>query len=144
MKLFTLILLSTTICAADPRREIDRLREEWGRDLHDKLLDRSMSLYAEDAVFYDPGGAHSQGKNEIRALFAKVTQAMTSAIVFHPGRLEVSGRLAYESGDYSETLTDTATGAETKVRGSYLMVLRREADGRWRIVRHMWTFAPVP
>lgn len=49
------------------------------------------------------------------------------------------GHVAYELATYSETLTHE--GAEpSPVRGRYLLVWKRDADGQWRVHRNMFQF----
>jgi ketosteroid isomerase-like protein len=133
---------------AAARQAIAALRENWAKDLHDKRIEPAMDLYADKAVFYSPGADRADGKPRIRELFLKVTKTYDSDIQLHSLETGLSGPLAYDSGDYEETLTVRSSGAVNHVRGSYLMVLRRGADGRWRIQQHMWTFvapeAPAP
>lgn len=151
-----LLLAALSACAFTARAEtpavarqaIAALRESWVKDLHDKRIEPAMDLYADKAVFYSPGADRADGKPRIRELFVKVMNTYDSDIHLHSLESGVSGPLAYDSGDYEETLTVRSSGAASRVRGSYLMVLRRGADGRWRIQQHMWTFvapaAPAP
>ncbi len=78
----------------------------------------------------------------MRALYEKVTKAFTSDITLESISVKVSGFLAYDSGNFHETMVDVSNGAKTALRGSYLMVLAKGADGRFRIAQQMWTNAP--
>ncbi len=125
------------------KKSIEASRESWGRYLHDKQLDAAMSLYTNDAVFFDPEGTQVRGKASIQKLFSTVMKTFTSEIHFTSIALEVSGDLAYDSGEYHEDLVATAGGARRKIRGTYLTVLKHGPDGKWRIVQQMWTQAPT-
>jgi ketosteroid isomerase-like protein len=35
-------------------------------------------------------------------------------------------------------------GPDLEMKGSYLMLFRRPAEGIWLIIEHMWTEAPSP
>jgi uncharacterized protein (TIGR02246 family) len=118
------------------------LRQAWCDDLKLKNIDASMRLYADDAVFFNPGGDHVDGKAAIRALFAGMTQAFDSDIRLLSRSTAISGPLAYDSGEFQETMTRRADGRSQPLNGSYLMVLRRGKDGHWRIIQQMWTGAP--
>jgi hypothetical protein len=51
-----------------------------------------------------------------------------------------SGKLAYESGEYRETIV---SGRRiTDLEGHYLLVLRNQ-NGRWLIAEQMWTGGPA-
>ena len=54
----------------------------------------------------------------------------------HRAVTEQSGKLAYESGDYRETIVSGGKGRD--YRGHYLFVLRNQ-NGHWLIVEQMWT-----
>ncbi len=58
-------------------------------------------------------------------------------------RTGVSGDLAYDSVDYRETITPAAGGSKLELQRNYLIVFRKQKDGRWLIVEHMWTDKPV-
>ncbi len=123
------------------KAEIESLREGWARDLHDKKLDASVQRYTTDAVFASPDGMQVKGIDQIRSLFSTVMKTYDSELHFHSNAIEVSGTLAYDSGTYEEELVTRASGGKATPRGGYLMVLRREGDGHWRIVQQMWSVA---
>jgi uncharacterized protein (TIGR02246 family) len=127
---------------ASPQTEIAAIRADWVKYLHSKQLEPEMALYAQDAVFLQPTGERITGLPAIRKLFTEVMAAVTSEPVMTSVNLEVSGDLAYDSGEYNETLTTVATGARSEVRGGYLMVLKRQPDGQWRIQQQMWSYFP--
>jgi len=52
-----------------------------------------------------------------------------------------SGSLAYDSGDYTESLLDLADSSTVEARGSYVMIFGRDAGGRWLILEQAWTDA---
>jgi ketosteroid isomerase-like protein len=67
-----------------------------------------------------------------------------SDLALHSQNLETSGDLAYDSGDFQETLTITATGAKITSKGSYIIVFKRQPSGSWQIVQQVWTGTPPP
>lgn len=97
-----------------------------------------MEFYASDAVFVGADGQRIVGLAAIRKLFAKVMQTYTSTISFEGRESAVSGDLAYDSGQFDETLVVNKTNATMHLRGTYLTVFRHQNDG-WRIVRQVWT-----
>jgi uncharacterized protein (TIGR02246 family) len=122
-----------------------KLRTEWAAALHGKQLDSLAMMYAPDAVFLEPQGQRVSGRPAIRDLCEKMMNTFTSDLTFHSLVTEQSGMLAYDSGDYQETLTANSDGTKTEARGTYLMVLRRESNGRWLILAQLWTEAsPAP
>jgi uncharacterized protein (TIGR02246 family) len=121
--------------------EIARLRAEWVNDLHTKQLDKIAALYAEDAEFLLATGTRVSGRAAIRELCKNVMATMTSNITLHTATRERSENLAYDSGDYSETLTSVADGTVTPYKGTYVMIFRRQANGAWVIAEQVWTDA---
>jgi uncharacterized protein (TIGR02246 family) len=121
--------------------EIARLRAEWVKDLHTKQLDQIAALYAEDAEFLLATGTRVSGRAAIRELCKNVMATMTSDITLHTATSERSDNLAYDSGDYSETLTSVADGTITPYKGTYVMIFRRQSNGAWVIAEQVWTDA---
>lgn len=122
------------------------LRVQWAKDLHDKHIEDSLAQYADDADFIgDQGRTH--GMPALRQLFTTITQTFDSDLTFTSQRTEVSGQLACDSGTYTETLLNRATGKTQKMAGDYLTVYRREkaANGNavWLIVEQVWTGSEV-
>ncbi len=121
--------------------DLAKLRAQWAQELHDKDLDKIIALYAADAAFLAPSGGRFTGQTAIRGLFKTIMDTVTSNITFHSIVTETSGDLAYDSGDYSETLVPTKSGPDQHYKGDYLIVFRRQKDGHWLIVQQVWTFA---
>ena len=113
------------------------LRAEWASDLHAKNIEESMALYEADADFISDAG-RTHGTAAIRELYRKITATLDSDLTFTSKHVEVSGNLAVDSGSYTETLRTRATGATDHIAGEYVMVYRRDADGRWRILEQAW------
>jgi ketosteroid isomerase-like protein len=67
--------------------------------------------------------------------------SFTSDIELRSIKAEFSGELAYDSGDYSETVTSVKDGTRTAIRGDYLTIYKRGADKKWLIVQQVWTEA---
>ena len=126
-----------------PEKELASVRAEWARTLHEKQLELALALYTADAAFLTPDGKRYVGKDEIRGLYKGIFAQYTGDLVFDSQQTGFSGVLAYDSGLFRETLTTVATGVQQQTSGSYLMVLRRESDGKWRIVQQMWAWAPA-
>src|SRR5215467_7818299 len=99
---------------------IAQVRDEWVKDLHDKQLDRFVMLYTPDAAFLPPNGERVSGRPAIRELTKNVMGIYTSNLVFHSITVEHSGDLAYDSGDFRETLLKLSDGSTSEGKGNYL------------------------
>jgi uncharacterized protein (TIGR02246 family) len=124
--------------------EIAKVRSQWADDLRNKRLEEITALYAPDAAFLSGDVGRVTGRPAIHDLCKKVMAAVNSNIVLHSVRTEHSGDLAFDSGDYEETITKASDGTSQNAQGSYLMVLKRQSDGKWLIVEQMWTDSTPP
>lgn len=136
------LLFAAPTPKSDPAADaIAKVRAEWARDLHEKQLDKIVELYAPDAVFLLPTGDRIAGRPAIRDLTKNIMSIFTSDITLNSLVVEHSGNLAYDSGTFSETLVKVSDGSKTGSKGSYLMVFKRQADGKWLIAQQVWTGA---
>jgi ketosteroid isomerase-like protein len=121
-----------------------KLREAWVQDLRTKQLEPILKFYAVDAAFLQPDCERITGSAALRTLFQTIMATFNSDLTLHSQNLEASGDLAYDSGDFQETLTNIATGAKINSQGSYVIIYKRQANGAWQIVQHVWTGTPPP
>jgi ketosteroid isomerase-like protein len=121
-----------------------KIREAWVYDLRNKQLEAILKFYAPDAVFLLPSGDRITGSVALRTLFQNIMATFHSDLTLHSQNLETSGDLAYDSGDFQETLTTIATGAKITSKGSYVIIFKRQPNGSWQIVQQVWTGASPP
>jgi ketosteroid isomerase-like protein len=148
LSLTSLLTRLSTASAASPQAEaitnIARIRETWTQYLHNKQLEPILNLYTADACFLQPTGERIAGQPALRTLFTTIMATFHSDLTLHTQSVEISSDLAYDSGDYQETLTTISTGVKASYSGSYLMVFKRGRGGEWKIVQHVFTGATVP
>ena len=130
--------------AAAPLEALAKLRGAWVQDLRTKQLEPILKFYSPDAAFLQPDGERITGSAALRTLFQTIMATFNSDLTLHSQNLEASGDLAYDSGDFQETLTNIATGAKINSKGSYVIIYKRQANGAWQIVQHVWTGTPPP
>jgi ketosteroid isomerase-like protein len=118
-------------------KEFDELREQWVQELRSKQLDKILMRYAPGAVFLPPG-TRITGQSAIRDHFKMIMATFNSDPSLHSVDTLQSGDLAYDSGDYQETMEQISDGAKHEYRGNYLVIYQRQKDGKWLIVEHMW------
>jgi ketosteroid isomerase-like protein len=119
-------------------------RAQWVTLLHDKDIDKFVELYSPDAVFTSADVGRVTGREGIRKITLQATGSFTSDLQFHSMTTDQAGNLAYDSGEFSETLTPNSGGAPIHAEGSYLTVYKKQPGGRWLIVQQVWTEAPKP
>jgi ketosteroid isomerase-like protein len=121
-----------------------KIRQAWVEDLRSKKLEPILKFNAPDAVFLQPSGQRITGSAALRTLFQNIMATFDSDLTLHSQNLETSGDLAYDSGDFEETLTTITTGAKITSKGSYIIIYRHPPSGDWLIVQHAWTGSPPP
>ena len=84
-------------------------------------------IYTEDATFVMPGAPLLQGRAEMLGRLEGGT--LLRAVTLTPSAIEARDDLAYACGVFSCVQDDRP------VTLHFLMVLRKEADGAWRIAR---------
>ena len=122
-----------TDATVDDEREIRDLVAAWLQATKAGDTETVMNLITDDAVFMVPGqppfgkaafAAASQGQRSVRI-------EATSTIV----ELRVLGDWAYLRSHLDMLMTPADAAAPVKRLGYTLTMLRKEADGRWRVAR---------
>jgi uncharacterized protein (TIGR02246 family) len=89
------------------------------------------SLYADDAMLLPPDHEPIQGRDAIRAFWRQGTD---SGLEVTNLAVEVNGNLGYLVGQYHLPATDE----EPADSGKYVMCLKRQADGSWKVTADIW------
>ncbi len=128
------------VTADDASSEMAKIRVDWPKALYSKQLDPIAMMYAPDAVFISAGDRFT-GRPAIRELCKNAMATYTSNMSLHSIVTGNSGDLAYDSGDYRETVTTLSDGVTKNLSGNYLMVFQRQPNGHWLILEQVWTEA---
>lgn len=123
------------------RPQIEALRSAWIDAAGKDDAATVAGLYAEHAILVGPEAPVANGRAEIQASFAR-SFAVSNVTKVESRDLVVNGGLAYDYGEFTQQVTPPNAKATT-VNGHYLVTLRRQDDGSWKIVRHMTTTPPV-
>ena len=122
---------------------LSRVCGQWAEYWRQKQLDNVVALYSPDAVFLTGTGDRFSGRDAIRAVFKTAMEGHTSDLTPRSLVTEVSGNLAYDSGDYLETIIPASGVAKTELKGNYVIVFKRQPNGAWLIIEHVWTDKPA-
>ncbi len=97
-----------------------------------------LAMYAPDAEVTAPGNPRATGHDAIRALVEKESAGMQGAGVAielnDDDKGAASGDLGYHSGSF---VVKDSTGAVID-SGNYLAVMKKQADGKWLMIRDTW------
>ena len=96
------------------------------------------SHYASDAVLAIPGRT-VKGSEAIAKANDEDLKDPAFALDFTNERTDASGDLAYTSGSYKVTYTDTKTKKVVNGQGTYVTVFKKQADGSWKAVADIAT-----
>ena len=98
------------------------------------------ALYASNATLLPPMESAVEGE-AAKKYWVGFTNAFSGPIELTTTGVEGRGDLAYSVGTYRMTLTPKKAGAKPlpAEEGKYLEVLKKQADGSWKIVYDMWS-----
>jgi ketosteroid isomerase-like protein len=126
--------------SAEDEKAIRAVDVEWGRAASAGDGNAIRALYASNATLLPPmqpvveGEAATKYWVDFTNAFSGPTELTTTAV-------EGRGDLAHAVGTYRMTLTPKKAGAKPLAteEGKYLEVLKKQADGSWKIVYDMWS-----
>jgi len=149
-----LAVLPLVACTPAPDSEpvttgpaVDEVRawfEQYDAAINAGLLDRWAAFVADDAVIMPPDEPPIIGLDAIRPRYAAVFEAYSFQFTGGAEEIAVSGRLAVIRATIEETLTPTGGGAPMDLRGAWLLVLKKQSNGSWKLWRNMWSVFPPP
>jgi uncharacterized protein (TIGR02246 family) len=98
------------------------------------------AFYASDAVLLPPGSPPLRGSEDIGKFFTGLTSAVSGPFELKTMAVEGRGDLAFSVGEYTATLTPKKAGAKPMPteQGKYLGVLKKQADGSWKLIYDTW------
>jgi len=118
---------------------IKAANEDWFPAAQAGDAERLAEPYGETAVFIGPDGAAHVGHAAILALYkarAATRRKLSTGAIVHDGMAYGGAGLVFEWGHGELTSLDEA-GKPVRSGGPYLTAWRRDADGRWKIVRNI-------
>ena len=95
-------------------------------------------------MFLKPTGERITGRPAVRDLCKKIMDTFSNEFTFHSLTSDISGNIAYDSGEYKESLVKISDQTKAEVQGNYLMIFKRQPDGTWLIAQQMWTLVTPP
>jgi uncharacterized protein (TIGR02246 family) len=112
---------------------------------HDSMeaedLDAHMATYADDCELHRSAEPVVVGMDRIRAVAERNFERFDWGFEFSSEEVEASGDLGYYLGEYKLTHPDP-DGETLTYYGSTMVILRRQADGAWKITRYMYNNRP--
>jgi len=116
---------------AAAKRMIDNVMDRYAKAYENNDPGAIAELYTKGAVLMPPGHDLVKGRDSVRAFWSR---GMEPGFKMMTISVEVSGTTAHVVGRYYVP-PDDDDDAET---GKYLIALRKEGDGVWRITADIW------
>lgn len=110
---------------------IDNVMARYAQAYQNNDPDAMAELYTTGALLLPPGHELITGRDSVRAFWSR---GMEPGFQMTTVAVEVSAGTGYVVGRYYVP-PDEEDGAET---GKYIIALRRERDGAWRITADIW------
>ena len=114
--------VTTGIIAADNERDIERV----------------LGYYADDATLFPPNEAPVVGREAIRPRYEMLFAQYDPAIEGTVREVAIGGDVAYVWGENGGWLRGRGAAEDRQLHDVYLMTLRKDDAGVWRINRLMW------
>jgi uncharacterized protein (TIGR02246 family) len=110
--------------------------KEWSSGATAKDAEKFASFYAEDATLMLGNVPDLKGATAIRETAGGMMQDANFALSFETTAVQVarSGDMAYELGTYSVTTTNPKTKKPATEKGNYVVVWKKQADGKWKAI----------
>lgn len=115
---------------------VDDVRSSWLSAAETDDAAAVAALYTEDATYVTPDGQVLEGRQAIQQALSQSLPMMSDLEITSSRDPMVSGDLAVDVGEYSSTMAAQG-GDGMEADGFYTVVLRRQADGSWKIVSHL-------
>lgn len=118
---------------------IAELFEAWCATFNAQNLTDLRSYYPADAVLMPPNAPSIHGPEKIlEEWFRPLLTAYNAAISLAPDEIRSEREWGFVCGTYVVRVAPKAGGEFTEERGSFLDVVRRDRDGKWKIARAIW------
>ena len=129
--------------AAD-KAALEKVRADYAAAFNSGDATKLGSLFASDGNSMNNAAPTAKGPQGVESLTkGMLAQAASQNVVINSEGLEISGDVAYDHGTYKTPVPPKAGPAMVE-DGRFLVVLRRQADGSWKIVDAMGNTATPP
>jgi uncharacterized protein (TIGR02246 family) len=107
-------------------------------------LEGYLSFLTEDVVAMGPGGPAIVGKAELRPLLEGLFGQFDLRLPYIVDEVGVPGDWAFVRSHFDYSMTPKESGETTTNPGSELDILKRQADGSWKIYIYSWNYNVPP
>ncbi|MFQ6104356.1 MAG: YybH family protein [Candidatus Glassbacteria bacterium] len=123
----------------DQETAIKRLYAASVAALNARDISALAAFYTEDAIQFPPDRPPLVGWNAIRSSLENELIGMTIEASVEIVEVVIAGSWAYACGHHRTSVISQTGGRPMVTTGSWLDILKRQADGSWRIARSAWS-----
>jgi len=121
--------------SAEDLAAVNAVRDAWVAAYNAADADGVAALYTEDAIDMPVNEPTIVGRAGILERTAAQFGMATATATVRADETQLMGDWAFDRGTYSVTMVPAAGGDPMMVDGRYVVILRRQADGSWKIAR---------
>lgn len=132
------------VSAEQDNAVIDKVRLDFNTAYNEGNAKALAALITRNGIWMPPGEPTVFGQGNIKARYAKLFTNVSSRFELKAGDIQLLGDWAYLSGDWSRADTPKAGGAVNNVSGHYLLIVKKQPDGTWKIARDIWNELTKP
>ncbi|MFN0165092.1 MAG: YybH family protein [Bryobacteraceae bacterium] len=126
-----------------PLKNCDEIRLAYIAAINAGDTGAMAELFTEDCVVAPPEMPSEGGKAGVKSIYGAQFAAFNIILSIKTEEEVVLDDWGYWRGTWKAGLTPKAVGEAVEAEGKYLCIIRREADGGWKIHRNMWN-TPTP
>ena len=124
---------------------IRALYDRWFAAMESGDVDGLLALVTDDIVIKVPGAPEIVGKAAVEQTLRQFHAGRSERVEFEVVEVGVDGDLAFARIHERATIREKGGEPIGTFEGTHLTILRRGADGRWRVARDVGSFdAPLP
>lgn len=129
--------------AKGDERAVDKVRLAFNAAYSAGDAKALAALIDRDAVFLPPTGEQAIiGAQKIAARYAAFFEKTHSAFELERGAIQICGQWAFLNGSWQRNDSARQGGPMMQHGGYYMMVLKKQSDGSWKIARDIWNDVP--
>ena len=104
-----------------------------------------MTLFADDGVFMPQHSPSAVGRDAVRKAYEAVFKAIKLSVAFDVAEIQIiSDNWAFARTNSEGSVTVLANGAKLDEANQELFLLRKQADGSWKIARYAFSTTKPP
>lgn len=95
--------------------------------------------FTEDCILLPPDGPAAVARAGVEGFYGEqFAQMRPKSLTITPEEEVAMGDWGYGAGTWAADVVVAGAGEPLRIEGKYLNVMKRQADGLWRIHRHTW------